>query len=460
MTLLSACTLFGQESPAFAAAVDPGPSIIAMPLRINLDALFAEAERVVPKVPPGVETWAPFPEGKKPGMRLRFNLYREALNLQMNGPRFTVQTHAHYWMEVGLHVAGNYVKSMGSCGQGKEGFREVILGAEAEVAFTPDWGMDVKTSVLPPQAVNPCQITFLNYDITPKVVKGMEEEMAKASADLGRQLRTTALLRQKAETAWNLLQTPIELVPGIHLSMNPERIRLSPLVTAGKTLIVTPEISARPTVTFGPKPAPGSRTLPALEPSTVPIPPGFHMRLQADVPFEEATAQMVRQMVGRSFETEKGQIEVVEAQVRGENGKAIVDITVKGRITGRITLAGRPVVDLATNSMQLRDLDYTLESRSWLVRTGEWFFRSSLRQMIQEKANFFMAQGLQEARTQVNQHLNRALVPGLSLRGELRELKMEQPMVLSDRFRVEASLEGNLEAVLTDLTELTKTATF
>ena len=142
--------------------------------------------------------------------------------------------------EVGLHVAGNYVKSMGACGLGKEGHRQVILGADAEVAFTPDWGLDVKTSVAPPLAVNPCQITFLSYDITPQVVKGMEAEMTKASADLGRQLRTTALLRQKAEMAWNLLLQPIELVPGIHLAMNPERIRLSPLVTEGQTLIVTP----------------------------------------------------------------------------------------------------------------------------------------------------------------------------------------------------------------------------
>lgn len=447
----AAACLQAQDVPAFAAVPEPPPSLIAMPIRVPLDALFAEAEKVVPKVPPGVETWAPLPEGKKPGLRLRYNLYRDALSLRMNGPRFSVRTLAHYWMEVGLHVAGSYVKPMGSCGVGKEGFRQVILGAEAEVAFTPDWGLEVKTSVLPPVAVNPCQITFLGYDITAQVVKGMEEEMAKASGELGRQLRTTALLRQKAEGAWNLLRQPIELAPGIHLAMNPERIRLSPLQTDGNTLWVTPEISARPAVTFGPRPSSTGRPLPLLEPAAGPIPPGFQIRVTGEVPFEEATAQLARQMVGRVFDTEKGRFEITDARVRGEGGKALIEVAVKGRIKGRLTLTGRPAVDLATSTLHLRDLDYTLESRSWIAKAGEWLFRSTLRQLIQEKANFFMAQSLREAREQVAQHLNRPLAPGLALQGQLRDLRLEQPMVLPDRFRVEALLEGNLEAQLTDL---------
>lgn len=446
-----ALPLAGQDgAPAFAAPVDLGPSVITMPLRIPLQPLFQEAERLAPVIPPGVNTWGPMPDGK-PGLRLRYFLTREPLAIRMDGARISVHTTAHYWMEVGVHVAGSYVKSLGSCGQGKEGLRHVVLGAQTQVAFTPDWGLDIQTVVNPAVAVNTCQITFVGYDITPKVLKGMEDEMTKASAQVAQSLKTSALLRQKAEEAWRLLNQPVELAPGIFLSLRPERFRLAPLAADGNVLRVTPEVSARPVVTFGQAPVVAPRPLPPLEPLPPGPPAGFRIRIEGDLTFEQATEQLSRQMLGRAFQTEKGSFEITSAAVRGEDGKMLLDLGLKGRITGKVTLSGRPAVDPDTGTLQLLDLDYTLESRSWITQFGEWLFRSSLRQTVREKAQQFLSEGLTEARTQVQARLNQPLTPGLLLRGELTGLGLEQPKVLADRFRMEATLEGRLEAELTQL---------
>ncbi|MDP2877552.1 MAG: DUF4403 family protein, partial [Holophaga sp.] len=127
------------------------------------------------------------------------------------------------------------------------------------------------------------------------------------------------------------------------------------------------------------------------------------------------------------------------------NGKAILDLQLKGKINGRLSLQGRPTFDLITGTLQIQELDYTLESRSWITKFGEWLFRSSLKKTLQEKANWFMDKSLKDVKTLTQEGLNRPLGPGLTIHGTLGEMTLGQPVVLTDRFRVEASISGHVQ---------------
>jgi len=428
--------------PAMAQALEPGPSLITVPIRIDLAPVFASVEQSAPRIPPGVETWTPLPD--TPGAVYRFNLYRDPLTIHLNTNRILVRTMTHYWLEVGVKAA-SYIRGVGACGQGQEGFRRVLLGTRAELSLTPSWGLDLRAVPENPVPIEPCEITFLGYDITDKVVAGMKENMLKATLAMEQQVRTSAMLRQKAEAVWAQAQQPIPLSEGVWLCLNPERIRLAPWSSQGKILTITPEIQARPAITLGPPPPVGLRPLPLLEGGIQGLQPGFKIRVDADLSFEHATAQLKRQIAGKRFDTEKGSFEVVDVTVLGKEGKAILALTLKGRITGKLNLAGRLVYNEPLGVLELRDLDYTLESKSWITQFGEWLYRSTLRKTLQEKANWFMDQSLKDIRTLAQQGLNRPLAPGLNLAGTLGGLKLGQPRVLADRFRLDAFLEGQVQ---------------
>ncbi|MFZ1614289.1 MAG: DUF4403 family protein [Holophaga sp.] len=434
--------MIGSALWAQAPSPDPGPSFIAAPIRINLDPIFKSVEELAPKVPPGIETWTPLPS--PPGAVYRFNLYREPFNFRVSGSHIFLHTIAHYWLEVGLK-AGSFVKGVGSCGLGKEGYRRVLLGTRADLSLTPTWGLDLKVQLDDPAALSPCAITFLNYDISDRVTVGMKENLLKATVAMEQQVRDSAMLRQKAEAMWTQAQQPLALTEGVWLSLNPERIRITPWTVEGRVLILTPELQVRPVITLGDQPLNQTRPLPPLESSLLPIPPGFRVRVQADLPFEHATAQLRRQIQGKRFDTDKGSFEVLDASVRGQHGKAILDLQLKGKITGRLTLQGHPTFDPSTGTLQILDLDYTLESRSWITQFGEWLYRTTLKKTLQEKANWFMDQSLKDVKTLAQQGLNRTLAPGLSISGTLGDMTLGQPTVLTDRFRVEASISGLVE---------------
>jgi len=437
LLLTLACLALPGQAP------DPGPSFIAAPVRIDLAPLFDAAERATPRVPPGVETWTHLSGPALGGATYRFNLYRDPLQFSLGDGRLSLRTTVNYWLQVGLRMQG-WIKGVASCGVAPEPFRRVRLGMQADLGLTPDWGIDLRLSPEEPLRLDACQVTLVGYDITERVLAAMKDSLLKATRTLEQQLRESPLLRQKVENAWLQAQQPVELSPGVFLLLNPEKLRLPPWQSAGQELVLTPEIQVRPSLTLGtPAPQP-YRPLPPLDLGPAPAQPGFRLRVQADLSYEQATAQLARQMTGQHFHTDRGDFEVVSIAVRG-GGLALLEIGLKGRIDGKLTLAGQPSFDPETGTLSLVGLDYTLESRSWITRLGEWVYRSTLRQTLAEKCNWFMDKSFKDLKRQAQDGLNRNLGAGLALSGTLDGLSLERIQVLDDRFSLVAQLDGKLQ---------------
>jgi hypothetical protein len=426
---------------------ESAPSFIAAPVVVDLTQLFALAERTTPKVPPGVETWINLPGPALGGATYRYNLYRDPLNIALAGNRVQVNTTVNYWVQVGLRMKG-WVKGVASCGVAPESYRRARLGLQAEVGLTPDWNVDLRITPQDPQQVDPCQVTLLGYDITNKVLAGMKDSLVKAAQGMERQLRETSVLRKKVENAWLQAQQPMELSPGVHLLLNPERVRLAPLHSEGMVLTITPEIQVRPSLTLGATAPQPVRPLPPLDLAPTSIQPGFRLRIETSLGFEQATAQLAKQMLGRRFETDKGAFEVQSVALRGKGGSLLLELGLKGRLTGKLTLTGQPRFDPESGTIRLDGLDYTMESSSWLTRLGLWLYRDSLRQTLNNKCSLLMDKSFQDLRAQAQAGLNRDLSPELAMTGTISGFTLDQIQVLDDRLNLVALLDGQMRIAL------------
>jgi hypothetical protein len=120
-------------------------------------------------------------------------------------------------------------------------------------------------------------------------------------------------------------------------------------------------------------------------------------------------------------------------------------VDLKGKVNGTLTLVGIPVYDAQAGTLQLRDLDFTLDSKSWITSFGGWLLHSSLQKTISEKANWFMDKSFKDLKGTVQQGMNRDLAPGIHMSGTVTDLRPGQPQVLADRFRLEAYLDGQVQ---------------
>ena len=445
LLLLLALPLAAQAPPLPALVEELESSSIALPIRVDLDALLKQVEAQVPVSPPNIETWAEI-KGK-PRAYFRFNLIREPLQVKMKDAQVSLRLLAAFGMDVGLRTVGNHYTVMGSCGRSPEPPRRVLLDLKTEVAVLPGWGVELRQTAFEVTPLNTCAITFLGFDITDQVTAGMKENLAAGTEALARLVRENALARQKAQEAWTLLSQPLELRKDLYLVFQPRRVRIAPLATQGRTLIITPEIEAQPRLVLGERPQVGAATLPDLEVNASPR-PGFRLRVEADLSYLHATQQLITEVVGKTFETDKGRFEITSARVWGDQGRALLEVGLKGRITGKVTLSGRPVSDPATSSLRLADLDFTLESQSWLTRAGAWLYHSGLQKLLTEKAHFLMDQQFQDLREAVQASLNRPLAPGLRLSGSLKAFQVASLTTGPTAFRSQAILEGEVQVDL------------
>lgn len=429
-------------APLSAFVEELEPSLLALPIRVDLAPLLKQVEAQVPLSPPNVETWADI-KGK-PRSCFRFNLIREPFSVRVKDAQVSVRVVANFGMDVGLRTLGQHVAVMGSCGRAPEPPRRVLLELKTGIQPLPGWGVELRQTAFEVTPLNTCEITFLGFDITDQVTAGMKENLAAGTEALARLLRENALARQKAQEAWAQFSQPIELRKDLYLLFQPRRVRLAPLATQGRTLVITPEIEIQPRLVLGPKPQADATPLPDLELNASPK-PGFRLRVEADLSYAHASQQLATEVVGKTFDTEKGRFEITSAQVRGEQGKAILDIGLKGRITGKVTLSGRPLSDPATSSLRLADLDFTLDSRSWLARMGDWLYHSELQKLLLEKAHFLMDQQFQGLREQVQASLNRPLAPNLQLSGSLKAFRVATVTTGEAGFKSQAYLEGEVQ---------------
>lgn len=444
--LASALPLAGQAPPSAAPSSafveELEPSTLSLPIRVDLGPLMKQVEAQVPLSPPNIETWAEI-KGK-PRTYFRFNLIREPLSVRVKDSQVSVRLVANFGMDVGLRTIGNRYTVMGSCGRNPEPPRRVMLELKTNLGVLPGWGLDLRQTAFDVTPLNTCEVTFLGFDITDQVVAGMKENISAGADMLAKLVRENALARQKAQEAWAQFNQPIELGKDLYLLFQPRRVRLAPITTQGRTVIITPEIEAQPRLVLGPRPQPGNAPLPDLEVNATPK-PGFRLRVEADLAYAHASQQLASQVVGKVFETAKGRFEITSARVWGDQGKAMLEVGLKGRITGKVTLSGKPLSDPATSSLRLADLDFTLDSQSWLARMGDWIYHSDLRKLLADKAHFLMDQQFQGLREAVQAGLNRQLAPHLQLSGSLKAFRVASVATGQDGFKSQAYLEGEVQ---------------
>jgi hypothetical protein len=421
------------------SAQAPPASSLALPVRVDLDPIFKQVEAQAPLSPPNVETWAPIPG--KPLAYARYNLIREPLTITLRDDRLRVRTLCRYGLDLGLKGPG-FIKAVGSCGRAPEQPRRVLVEVDTELVLTPRWSLELRNTKAEATLMDACAITFMDVDITDQVSGGMRDALKTAAEQLGKQVRENSLVRDRALEAWKLLQQPQELQKGVFLAMRPEAIRLGPFKTEGRTLVLSPEILARPLVVVGQLPPQDEKPLPDLDPAP-PAAPGFRVDAETLLPYAQATLQMTDMMQGKKFDTGKGDIEIrTVALDAAPEGKVLVELDMAGAFDGVVTLTGQPAIT-PEGQLRLEGLDFTLESQSRLVRFGSWLFHGKLKALLQEKVNAAAAQQFKDLQGLMQGALNRPLAPGMAIVGSLRTLKVDRVETGSEALRLFAHLEGD-----------------
>jgi hypothetical protein len=449
LLVLLACTRSApaplQDVRLTAAPPPPEISTIVIPIRADLQALLPELEQQVPR--------STRQSVRERGIDVLYDVRRSPLALRMIGEGLHTTTTIHYAVQA---CRGRF--PCVSCGFG-EPRRQARITLHSALAWTPDWRLSSTTRVLPVDYASPCEITWLDIDVTRRFVAPVVEEQLRTAARLiDRQLPEQTDLRPVAASIWRELQTPIELSPDSWLLFAPSDVSLSPISGSDGSVSTLLTLRAQTRVAVGERPASGNAPLPPLAGDVRTAgPPQIRVPFDLEITWDALNAIAAHEVAGMTRAIDGRAIMVESVRLApGAAGRVRVEAMVDYRggllrnYRGVVLLEGTPELDESRSTLLIPDLEVSLDPRhrGFFAGIGERFARKAIRERLEAAMRFPLAAPLAAAREQITRGLNRELTPGVTLRAGVDGIAPEAVTPLRDFVAVRVVAVGSAEVAI------------
>ena len=361
------------------------------------------------------------------GIDVRYEVARDPLKLNMAGGGLHAKTTVRYALEA---CRGKF--PCVSCGF-REARREAEITLHTKLEWDPSWRLRSTTKLLPVDYAKPCEVTWFDIDITNRFVAPVVEQQLNAAAKIiDRNTPALATIRPHAEEVWASLQKPVELAPRTWLVIEPSEVALTPITGSGLDVTSTLGLRALTRVVVGEKPAVARKPLPPLR---VAASPGSGVRVPFDLelPYDDATRFVSAEVAGKTFLVDGKPLKIdrIRLAPAAATGKVLIEAAIDYRggglrnYKGLIFLEGTPQFDVATSSIVIRDLDYSLDPkrRGFFKRIAERAAHESIRARLRSAARFSLGAQISTMRDDITRALSRQLAPGVTLRGRADALQ-------------------------------------
>ena len=326
------------------------------------------------------------------------------------------------------------------------------LRFKAKVDVTPDWRL--KTELYYTGLSDNLADTFKLGPLSLKP-KSMVENIAQPVQRLlapivDAKVNDSVQLRAKVAPLWQNAFSP-KLVSkefSAWLRLNPEKIVMSPLITANNRILLSIGVITGAEITVGPKPAaapvrplPPVQHLPAFDKS-------FHIRLAADIFFADLVAALNPVLLDKTFGSER-KITIKSFNLKGEEGRLVVVLTATGDFDGELAVLARPLYNPGGNTLTFEDVDFDTRNAGWLTTAGSWLFSSTIRSTIKEKLDAAVVEQLEKARLKASSALSSVqLGEHARLAVAVDSLSLGEATVLNDRLTVNVVARGESSVTL------------
>ena len=391
-----------------------------MPIRASLGSLLPEIESHVPNQLSDT--------AKERGIDIRYEVARDPLKLQMIGSGLLAKTTVHYAMEA---CRGKFPCI--SCGFKKEGRREADITLHTKLAWDPSWRLTSTTKLLPVNYEKPCEVTWLNIDITRRFVAPVVEQQLNAAARIiDKNTPALATIRPHAEQVWTSLQTPVEIAPRTWFVLEPSEVTLAPITGSNLTVTTTLGLRAMTRIVVGSKPTATRKPLPQLSGAAGSQPAGLRVPFDIELSYDDATRFISNEVAGKTLTIEGKPLTIVSILLRpSTSGKVLITASIDYRggglrnYKGLIYLEGTPRFDTATSMIVIPDLDYSLDPkrRGFLARIAEHAAHDNIRSRLRTSARLPLGDRLNAMRDEITRALTRDLGRGVTMRGRADALQ-------------------------------------
>lgn len=326
---------------------------------------------------------------------------------------------------------------------------ELALNMKTTFSIREDWSLGTLTEVEYHEWLAKPKLKTGIGSINIETLANMALNRSKKtlSQSLDRMVSQQFTLKPYVQEVWTALQEPILLdsLYRMWVKTTPTGIAMTPITTYGDVIRAKIAVECLNDVTFGEKPwFRENSSLPNLR-YIDEAPDEFQVRVATDVPFPEAERMAKNTMVGQVFESGKNKVKVEDIQLWGNNDRLVVNSKLSGSFNGNIYFIGRPEFNPQKNQIEVKDLDFHVDTRNLLHRTASWLFQGTIKNQMKKAMTFPLEEDFRELKASVQQSLDRyELSPGVLLTGTLDSVTVENTKITPTSIRVNLFSKGKV----------------
>lgn len=326
------------------------------------------------------------------------------------------------------------------------------LKFKARVSVTPDWRLKTELYYTGLSDNLAETLSLGPLSLKPKtMVENVTQPVQRMLAPIiDAKVNESIQLRSKVAPIWQNAFAPLLVSREFStwLKLTPEKIVMSPLVAANNRVQLSVGVITGTAITVGPKPAAAPvKPLPPVQ-QLQSFDKRFHVQLATDIFLADLVKALNPVLIDKTFGDDR-KITVKSFNLKGEDGKLVVNLTAAGDFNGEITVLAKPVYNRQSNTLTFENVDFDTRNAGWLISAGSWLFSSTIRSTIKEKLDSSVVEQLEGARVKANTALSSVHVADhMNLSGAVTSLSLGEATVLNDRLSVDVIAMGETRVSL------------
>ena len=445
--LLTSCAT--QKKPAATPALtyknfsEQPASLVNIPVTVDLSRLFKAADDSLAKSYAGNED---------PCQGLRYSYHFTRSPIQFNGKddKVHIAFRGSYKMKMSYCTACAFDRCIvpapvASCGM-DEPERRLDIGFAMSYQLTPDYGLTSTTSLTKLTAVDPCQITFLNVDISDRITEIVRGSLNDICKQYDRETSKTNL-KQPLQSAWDSLTAPAKLDDGYgYFSLKPQAIGISPFQFSGSLLTFNAGLTIKP-VLYSDQQRTVFKKIPPL--SSVKPADGFSVCTDLLLNYDSLTQILNRTTRGKIFMIKNRKVVIEEMRVKGAaNNRLTFHIAFSGYKKGAIRISGHPYFVQDSLLAGLAATTVHLERGSFILKSAFRLFKKKIRKAVTDNSTISLKEFTEEARISLEKNLNRTIQQQYQLTGKVNQLKLSDVYASDSVLKIRTWTKGNVRLLV------------
>lgn len=333
---------------------------------------------------------------------------------------------------------------------------EIALKYKSTLSINPDWKIITTTSSdgydwITKPTLSIGGVTIPATSIANIALKSCSSLINK---QIDKAITETVNIKKEIDKVWISIQEPMLVNQdyNVWLRITPQELFTAPLTTQQNNIKLNIGAKAAIESFIGYKPdKPILRALPSLG-FVQKTDDSFVLNFSSDITFTQISEIARKELIGKEFVQGKRKIKVDKFDVYGSDGRMMFITEISGSTKGIIYFTGTPIYNKDSNTIEMKDIDFEMNTRNALIKTANWLLHGTFLRMIEPYLKFPMGDQIKSMRETVNKELeNYKVTDGVFLNGNVNEISITSFGLVPGALKVIGSVTGKLQMKISDL---------